>query len=367
MAGFGATVAAHWDREVEMGSSCSSSESDSGSDYDAFSPSSGSTRSRIVKRGLLVAGTLALAAVVVRNVAPSGASTATPAYQRDLANRAHAVAAAPAALPAPGVAAVQGAAANPALAAMTAAVTQTQAPQVPAGVPAAAPPAAAVGPAPGVPAPQTAPAAPALAQAQAQAQAQATAPPAPAVGNSNSWMPPTPKNQRRRPLLKPSEHLHDGNVCDDTEELYDGLCYTKCSTLLGIPEARRSTSFSCCPTSDCHGNVFKMKTASLIPCQGYDVSSQDGGKACPHIRGECLTDEEQFMGECFEKCEKLTNGKFPKRIAAATCCNPDGQFGCWNVHNDDTNANLNVGGGAGDHDGSTPRASHFPLKYLTER
>jgi len=172
-------------------------------------------------------------------------------------------------------------------------------------------------------------------------------------------------NKRRRPL-KPQEHMHDGDLCDDTEEMYGGLCYTKCSILTGIPEARRSTAFSCCPTSDCHGNVLKMKTASLIPCQGYDVSSSDGGIACPHIRGECLTDEEQFMGECFEKCSKLTGGKFPKRIAAATCCIPDGELGCLNFHNDDTNAKLNTGGGAGDHDASTPRGSHFPLLYLTE-
>jgi len=173
-------------------------------------------------------------------------------------------------------------------------------------------------------------------------------------------------NKRRFPDVKPDENLHNGNVCDDSEELYAGLCYTKCSILTGFPQARRSTAFSCCPTSDCHGNVFKMKTASLLPCKGYDVSSSDGGKACPHIRGECLEDEEQFMGECFEKCSVLTNGKFTQRIGAASCCNPAGVGGCWNFGNDDTNAKLNVGGGKGDGDASTPRASHFPLKYLTE-
>lgn len=175
-------------------------------------------------------------------------------------------------------------------------------------------------------------------------------------------------NRRHRPTsLKPEENMHDGNTCDETEELYAGLCYTKCSILTGFKDARRSTAFSCCPTSDCHGNVFRMQTVSLIPCQGYDVSSSDKGKACPHIRGECLEDEEQFMGECFEKCSLLTDGKFPHRIAAASCCNPEGTGGCWNFGNDDTNAKLNVGGGKGDGDASTPRASHFPLKYLTEK
>eukprot|EP00929_Paragymnodinium_shiwhaense_P074437 TRINITY_DN3809_c0_g1_i1.p1 TRINITY_DN3809_c0_g1~~TRINITY_DN3809_c0_g1_i1.p1 ORF type:complete len:345 (-),score=64.48 TRINITY_DN3809_c0_g1_i1:489-1523(-) len=177
-------------------------------------------------------------------------------------------------------------------------------------------------------------------------------------------------NKRRRPsqpALKPNEQLHDGNVCDDTEELYAGLCYRKCSMLTGIPTATRFTAFSCCPTGDCPGNVLKLKTASMLPCRGYDVSSQDGGKACPHVRGECLVDEEQFGGECFEKCSILTNGKFPKRIGAASCCNPDGPGGCLNFGNDETKGSLNVGGGAGDSDSSTPRRSHYPLKYLTEK
>eukprot|EP00929_Paragymnodinium_shiwhaense_P053979 TRINITY_DN2705_c0_g1_i1.p1 TRINITY_DN2705_c0_g1~~TRINITY_DN2705_c0_g1_i1.p1 ORF type:complete len:344 (-),score=49.97 TRINITY_DN2705_c0_g1_i1:320-1270(-) len=182
---------------------------------------------------------------------------------------------------------------------------------------------------------------------------------------------PAVENMRRHPTaanLRPSEDRRDGNVCDKTEELFGGLCYTKCSILTGIPESRRSTAFSCCPTSDCHGNVFKMKTASLLPCGGYDVSSQDGGKACPHLRGECLTDEEQFLGKCFEKCTLLTDGRFPKRISETSCCNPEGTGGCWNFLNDDTDeTQLDVGGGMGDGDKFTPRKSHFPLQYLTEK
>jgi hypothetical protein len=183
-----------------------------------------------------------------------------------------------------------------------------------------------------------------------------------------AYAPALAENKRRRPAgsVKPQEKMHDGNVCDDSEELYAGLCYTKCSILTGQPLARRSTAFSCCPTADCHGNLFKMKTVSLLPCEGFDVSSSDGGIVCPHIRGECLTDEEQFLGKCYEKCSILTQGKFPKRFGAESCCDPEGIGGCWNFGNDYTNAKLNVGGGKGDGDAETPRASHFPLKYLTE-
>jgi len=194
-------------------------------------------------------------------------------------------------------------------------------------------------------------------------------PPAPIVATPASAVATAPAgavNTRRVPSVKPAENMHDGNFCDDTEELYAGLCYTKCSILTGIPTARRSTAFSCCPTSDCHGNVFKMKTVSLLPCHGYAVSSADEGKACPHEEGACLADEEQFMGECYEKCELLTNGRFPKRIAAASCCNPDAVGGCLNLMNDRTMGKLMVGGGKGDADASTPSTPHFPLKSVTE-
>jgi len=106
-----------------------------------------------------------------------------------------------------------------------------------------------------------------------------------------------------------------------------------------------------------------MKTASLIPCGGYDVSHMDGGHACPHLPGVCLTDEEQFMGECFETCSKLTHGQYPHRVAAATCCKGEG-LACLNPFNDVTKADFYAGGGKGDEDAQTPRDPHFPLKFL---
>eukprot|EP00929_Paragymnodinium_shiwhaense_P062280 TRINITY_DN3109_c0_g1_i1.p1 TRINITY_DN3109_c0_g1~~TRINITY_DN3109_c0_g1_i1.p1 ORF type:complete len:328 (-),score=61.89 TRINITY_DN3109_c0_g1_i1:320-1303(-) len=326
-------MAAAWDLEMDIGSSDESGygSSTSSSDGEGNSWAGSARKGLVVLSGLAMAGCLLYAGPSIL-AAKSAPLQPHPSAREELAISDAAVAtlepsngvAAVATLePSNGVEAVAGGVPEPALAV----VTSTTMPPAAARVPLVPP------------APEA---------------------PAPLQGGNISI------NKRRRPL-KPQEHMHDGDLCDDTEEMYGGLCYTKCSILTGLPEARRSTAFSCCPTSDCHGNVLKMKTASLLPCKGYDVSSSDGGIACPHIRGECLTDEEQFMGDCFEKCSKITGGKFPKRIAAATCCNPDGDLGCLNFHNDDTNAKLNLGGGGGDHDGATPRGSHLPLLYLTEK
>jgi len=148
--------------------------------------------------------------------------------------------------------------------------------------------------------------------------------------------------------------------------MYLGLCYTKCSVLTGIPTAHRVTAFSCCTRNDCHRNILKMKTVSLLPCHGFDVSSADEGKACPHAEGVCLENEEQFLGSCYEKCELLTEGKFPKRTGAASCCDPDATGGCLAFWNDESAGKFNVGGGRGDDDPSTPSQPHWPLKSVTE-
>lgn len=175
-------------------------------------------------------------------------------------------------------------------------------------------------------------------------------------------------NARRAPnSLKPHEDMHDGNPCEDAEELHGGLCYTRCATLTGGTHPFRITAYSCCATASCGANIFRMHTASIIPCSGYDVSSGTTlhGTACPHVPGTCLTDEEQFQGECFEKCSKLTNGAYPNRVAVATCCKKEG-IRCLDPWNDWTAAKFDVGGGLGDHDAETPRRAHYPLKSLTE-
>jgi len=170
----------------------------------------------------------------------------------------------------------------------------------------------------------------------------------------------------KRETLKPSEHQQDGNVCDDHEEVYLGLCYSKCAILTNGTHRFRSSAFTCCTTKACGVNVFKMRTASLVPCSGFDTTRVNGDTDCPHLPGACLTDEEQYLGECYETCRKLTNGVYDNRVGVATCCKTDGLACLVNSELDYTAAKLDVGGGAGDHDDTTPRRVHFPLKSLTE-
>lgn len=161
--------------------------------------------------------------------------------------------------------------------------------------------------------------------------------------------------------VRPTEKMDDGNLCDDSEEEFQDLCYTKCAILLGLPDASRVSAFSCCPTQSCDnvGGLFRIQTASLLPCEGFDVSSSDG-VSCPHSEGACLKNEEQFMGMCYERCS-LLSPDFPYRIAPMTCCNSQSLEMCLDPFNDNTDAELLAGGGQGDGDMSTPADAHAPV------
>jgi len=172
-------------------------------------------------------------------------------------------------------------------------------------------------------------------------------------------------NTLHKATVKPQENMQDGNKCDDNEEMHAELCYKKCSLLTQGAYTHRVSAFSCCKTGECH-NIFKLNTASLIPCHGYDVSGADQSTACPHLPGTCLEDEEQFMGMCFKKCSIITDGKYPNRVGAASCCKNTG-VACLDPFNDMTKGAMAVGGGSGDHDGSTPAGAHLPMTSLTEK
>merc|ERR1719499_2471133 len=60
----------------------------------------------------------------------------------------------------------------------------------------------------------------------------------------------TPKSAIDLPLA-PKENLKDGNVCDDKEELYGGLCYKKCSLLTQGEAPIRTSSWTCCDGHPC--------------------------------------------------------------------------------------------------------------------
>merc|ERR1712176_21431 len=115
-----------------------------------------------------------------------------------------------------------------------------------------------------------------------------------------------------------NEVPNDGDPCDSTtEEVSGGLCYQKCSLLTNNVYDYRISTFSCCKKDDCTWNPFSdcCTSDSFIPCSGYDVAGD--GSSCPHGEGDCLTDEELFLGVCYEKCSITTKGKEPYRIGPA--------------------------------------------------
>lgn len=156
----------------------------------------------------------------------------------------------------------------------------------------------------------------------------------------------------------PMENTHDGNVCPDSEELFGGLCYTKCSTL-APGYTKRTSAFTCGQ----EGSYLNFRHDFGF-CSGFSVSGATGGN-CPHKPGVCLANEEPWLGECYEKCSILTNGEYPNRVGGASCCKTEG-ITCLNPFNDRTDTDFNVGGGAGDGDPSTPAAAHGPLTAFTE-
>lgn len=165
----------------------------------------------------------------------------------------------------------------------------------------------------------------------------------------------------------PAENMHDGNLCGDDEELFEDLCYMKCSLLTEGKNPIRTSAFTCCESHPCgFGNsIFNMNA----PCAGFDVAGKINGQkgACPHTIGTCLEDEELLLGMCYKKCSLLTGGQFTHRVAATTCCSQTG-LACLNPMNLRTNfVDFPVGGGKGDGTKSTPSKPHKPLKVLTEK
>lgn len=165
---------------------------------------------------------------------------------------------------------------------------------------------------------------------------------------------------------KPDERKHDGNQCEDNEEILAGLCYKKCSILTNTEYPVRSTAFTCCKTLACFLQQ-KMGGDMPIPCQGYDVNGHDG---CPHAPGACLEDEEFLLGLCYANCNLLTNGKYPYRVAPLTCCKVNDEEKCLDPFNkqdiSDTSNAYEIAGGGGDNDAATPGHVHPPLQFLTE-
>lgn len=172
-----------------------------------------------------------------------------------------------------------------------------------------------------------------------------------------------------------AEYLTDGNVCRDTEELYGGVCYRKCECFMNVAGAVRKSAFSCCNplVADCSNDLdfLKWSTPSLVPCEGYAVSSADDTSACSHLPGACRSTDEQNFQMCYKKCSSFDSSAYPFRVAAATCCAVDPKvdiFACLPFFGSasKTDAKYNIGGGCDDSNPGAPCLPYLPLLEQTE-
>jgi len=164
--------------------------------------------------------------------------------------------------------------------------------------------------------------------------------------------------------LAPKETVGDGNPCNDDEESVSNVCYKKCADLTGGSHPIRTSPFSCCAAQPC---TSSNTWTHFGMCSGYDIAgdaeASTNGK-CPTTPGACLTNEEMFGDMCYLKCSDLTNGQYPHRSAAMSCCKTTG-IGCFIFSNVQTDASYGNGGGAGDGNSGTPSSGHPPLTGVT--
>lgn len=164
--------------------------------------------------------------------------------------------------------------------------------------------------------------------------------------------------------LEPDENTHDGNKCEDNEEIHLGLCYKKCTLLTDDAYPIRTGPFKCCSSRPCGYANQVLSGSSAAPCKAFDVNGHDG---CPHAPGACLVDEELWLGLCYKKCEILTKGAYPHRSSHISCCKSEYIGQCLPTgDNVRTSNSFRIGGGGEDDSASTPARVHRPLLALTE-
>jgi len=141
--------------------------------------------------------------------------------------------------------------------------------------------------------------------------------------------------------------MNDGNACPDTEEEFGGMCYQRCQDLTGGAHPIRTSAFSCCKGHPC--NAFNSVFTNPVKfCRGLDVGGRQKGWGCPHAPGDCLLNEEFHLGSCYKKCLVLTDGAYPYRRSADSCCTLNDYLDCLQARNVWTDASFDIGGGDGD-------------------
>jgi len=145
---------------------------------------------------------------------------------------------------------------------------------------------------------------------------------------------------------EPAEDMDDGNTCEDDEELWGKLCYKKCTLLTSGQHPVRVSSYGCAKSKSFTDLLTGESVPSLIPCHGYDISGDEAGNGCPHDEGACLEDEEISLGKCYKKCSLLTDGVYPYRTSAMSCCKSSALAQCLTPSSVKMSNDYAVGGGS---------------------
>jgi len=128
-----------------------------------------------------------------------------------------------------------------------------------------------------------------------------------------------PNPDRHRDPHAP-DHGQKGN-CSDAEELFEGLCYTRCRILTNGTHPQRTSGWSCCKGGgSCSMNDTKIHFGV---CSGFAVRGGLDHKRCPEAPMACREDEEPFGNLCYKKCRLLTADRYAYRAAATSCCKVD--------------------------------------------
>ncbi|CAJ1373480.1 unnamed protein product, partial [Effrenium voratum] len=113
--------------------------------------------------------------------------------------------------------------------------------------------------------------------------------------------------------------------CEDDEDIFNGLCYAKCSVLTYGQAKIRTGPDSCCT---CEKGPLSWACCALpwnaLSDAGFAVALDDSGlDGSPHPPGmsvRCSQGEELFAGICYKSCADVTEGKMPHRVNADSCC-----------------------------------------------
>lgn len=152
-------------------------------------------------------------------------------------------------------------------------------------------------------------------------------------------------------LYMTTDGIERTEPCLTNEELYQNLCYKKCSILSQDMYPYRTASNSCCKEEGPCYDTTKYKTVGL-GCNGWGIGggAAGGPRACSHVPMlQCGTNEEMYpqsSGLCYRKCAILTNNTRPLREGPATCAGTS--FGSEFTHGapcDRDGFNINGNGG----------------------